>query len=273
MTISPDLAEAALAKLGFDDAPAPDRAGLDQVYAAWCRRVPFDNTVKRIHLVSGSTEPFPNGPPPAFLRRWLADGTGGTCWPSAGGLHALLVAIGFDARRGSAAMYDNLSGPIHTHGTTIVRIDGVNHWVDSSMLTYAALPLIPGEATRRDDPVSPVWSEPVDDLWRVWWTGAADGSEIGCLLLDDDVSVEHYLTRYEASRGMSPFNTALYATRNTGDARVTVAFGHRFERRAEGITSAPLAGDDRVKVLVEEFGYSEAIVAQLPADEPPPGRE
>ena len=50
-------------------------------------------------------------------------------------------------------------------------------------------------------------------------------------------TAEHYLARYEASRGMSPFNTALYATRNTDDARVTLAFGQRFERRADGITS------------------------------------
>jgi N-hydroxyarylamine O-acetyltransferase len=273
VALHPELTEAVLTKLGLDDRPDTDLAGLNDVYAAWCRRVPFDNIVKRIHLVSRSDDPFPNGPSEAFLRRWLRDGTGGTCWPSSAGLHAFLVALGFDARRGSAAMYDNLSGPIHTHGTTIVRVDGVDHWVDSSMLTYKALPLVAHESSRHDDPVSPVWAEPVDDLWRVWWTSAADGSEIGCLLLDDDASAEHYLVRYEASRGMSPFNTMLYATRNTDDARISLAMGRRFERGPESITSAPLAGDDRVKALIEEFGYSEAIVAQLPADEVPTSPE
>jgi hypothetical protein len=73
--------------------------------------------------------------------------------------------------------------------------------------------------------------------------------------------------RYEASRDMSPFNTAVYANRNVDDARITVAIGQRFERRPQGITSAPLGGD-RERVLVEEFGYSEAIVARLPADDP-----
>jgi hypothetical protein len=103
-------------------------------------------------------------------------------------------------------MRDDIAGPIHTHGTVIVGIDG-------------------------------------------------------------DVTAEHYLARYEASRDLSPFNTGVYATRSGPDARVTVAFGQRWERRAGGITVAPL-GDDRARVLVEELGYSEAIVAQLPPDDP-----
>ena len=271
--LTSELTDGVLERLGLAERPSLDLAGLEQVYGAWCRSVPFDNLVKRIHLASGSADPIPNGPPAAFFAAWLRDGTGGTCWPSSGGLHALLVALGFDARRGSAAMYDNLSGPIHTHGTVIVRIDGVDHWVDSSMLTERVFPLMPRQETRRDDLVHGVRVEPVDELWRVWWTHPFLDEMIGCLLLDDDVSAEHYLARYEWSRGMSPFNTAVYATCNRDGARVTVAFGQRFERRADGsITSAPL-GEHRTQILVEEFGYSAAIVAQLPADDPPPARE
>ena len=272
MALTPETTEAVLSKLGVTDVPAPDGAGLDRIYLAWCRAVPFDNLVKRAHLVSGSAMPFPNGEPEAFFASWLRNGTGGTCWPGSGALHALLVTLGFDARRGSAAMFDDRSGPIHTHGTTLVRLDGVDHWVDSSMLTNAPLPLIPHGATRRDDPAGPVRSEPVGDLWRIWWTSAVNGEDIGCLLLDDDVSAEHYLARYEWSRGWSPFNTAVYAARNTADARINIAGGYRFERRVDGITSAPL-GDDRERVLIEEFGYSEELVARLPADDPPNAEE
>jgi N-hydroxyarylamine O-acetyltransferase len=268
VTLAPATTEAVLEKLGLSDRPEPDRDGLDTLYLAWCRAVPFDNLVKRIHLGGGSAAPFPNGDPDWFLRSFVRDGTGGTCWPGSGGLHALLTALGFDARRGSGAMYDNLSGPIHTHGTVIVRIDGVDHWVDSSMLTNGPLPLTRGVETRRPDPVSPVRAEPVDELWRVWWTGAGDAAEIGCLLLDDDVTAEHFLVRYEASRGMSPFNTRVYATRNTADARVTIGGMTRYERTAAGITSAELVDRDRDRVLVEEFGFSEEIVAQLPPDDP-----
>jgi hypothetical protein len=91
--------------------------------------------------------------------------------------------------------------------------------------------------------------------------------------LDDNVTAEHHLARYEWSRGSSPFNTALYATRSASGARVTAAYGHRFERTAGGVSSAPLEGYERVRVLVEEFGYSEEIVAALPADDPGPARQ
>jgi hypothetical protein len=67
---------------------------------------------------------------------------------------------------------------------------------------------------------------------------------------------------------MSPFNTALYTTHNTADSRVSLAIGARFERRSDGIDSSPL-GDDRNRILVEEFGYSEEIVEQLPPDDAP----
>ncbi len=270
MTVSPDVIDAVLERLGFADPPAPDRAGLDGVYLAWSRQVPFDNVVKRIHLVSGSADPFPNGPPGAFLAAYVRDGTGGTCWPSSGGLHALLVELGFDARRGSAAMYDNLSGPIHTHGTVIVSIDGVDYWADTSMLTDRVFPVVRGQETHLDDPLHPVRVEPVDQLWRVWWPHPFLDERIGCLLLDHDVTAEHYLARYEVSRGMSPFNTGLHATHNFDGARVTLAFGQRFERCVEGTTSKPLDHDERDRVLVEEFGYSESIVAQLPDDDPRP---
>jgi arylamine N-acetyltransferase len=268
--IPPDLTDAALERLGLAARPDTDLVGLNEVYLAWCDRVSFDNVVKRIHLASGSAEPFPNGPADAFLTTWLREGTGGTCWPSSAGLHALLESLGFDARRGSAAMYDNLSGPIHTHGTVIVRIDGRDYWVDSSMLSEAVLPLVPREETRIEHPLHPLRAEPVDELWRVWWPHPSCDEQIGCLLLDDDVTAEHYLDRYEWSRGSSPFNAGLHATHNHDGALVTIAFGHRIERRPDGTTSRELDREARDRVLVEEFGYSESIVARLPDDDPPP---
>ncbi len=266
--MSAGTTEAVLERLGFADAPDPDAAGLAAVYLAWCRRVPFDNLVKRIHLASGATGPIPNGPPEAFFASYLEHGAGGTCWPSSGALFALLDALGFDARRGSAAMGDDGTGERqHSHGTVIVDLDGEEFWVDSSMLTDRVLPLRHGELTRLDDPINPVRAEPVDDTWRVVWRFSITDGEMPCFLLDDDVDEAHYLARYEWSRTNGPFNETVYATRNFDGRRLTVAFGKRFEKTVDGITSVPL-GDDRARVLVYEFGYSEAIVAALPADVP-----
>ena len=155
----------------------------------------------------------------------------------------------------------------------IARIDEREYWVDTSMLTRRALPVHRGEEATLDDPVHAARVEPVGDLWRVWWTHNFLDEMLGCLLLDDNVTGEHYLARYEWSRGQSPFNTALYATRSFADRRVTLAFGQRFERRADGVSSTPLEGDEGTRTLVDEFGYSEAIVEALPPDDPVPAEQ
>jgi N-hydroxyarylamine O-acetyltransferase len=267
---SPDTRDAVLERFGFSDVPAPDAEGLNAVYGAWCANVRFDNLVKRIHLVGGDPAPIPNGPPGAFFELYLRHGTGGTCWPTSGGLHALLQSVGFEARRGSGAMRDDISGPVHSHGTVLVRLNGHDFWVDSSMLTRVPLPLRTGADTQIPRTFEVVRAESVDAYWRVWWDHPFLDESLGCLLLDDDVSEAHYLARYEASREMSPFNTVVYATRVTPEGKVTLAFGQRFEKTTSGTTTEPLDDDARTKVLVEEFGYSEEIVAALPPDDPPP---
>jgi N-hydroxyarylamine O-acetyltransferase len=269
--LEPALVESILERLGFSAAPKPDADGLADIYVAWCRSVPFDNLIKRIHLVSGDSSPLPNGMPDTFFDCYLRHGTGGTCWPSAAGLHALLVSLGFDARRGSAAMADTMmeGAPQHSHGTTLVRIDGVDHWVDSSMLTDRVLPLHTGETTRLGGPIHPLRAEPVGNLWRIWWEPRGHGEEMSCLLLDENSTQAHYLARYEYSRAWSPFNLWVHAVRNTDEGRVSVTNGSRFQRSAETIDKREM-GADRERILIEEFGYSEEIVAALPPDDPAP---
>ena len=63
-----------------------------------------------------------------------------------------------------------------------------------------------------------------------------------------------------------PVQQGVFATRNTDDARITISVGQRFERRESGVTTSLDA--DRDRILIEEFGYSESIVARLPADDP-----
>jgi len=121
-----------LEALGFREAPPVDLDGLTAVYAAWCARVPFDNVRKLIALHGGASGPLPGLGADDFFDAWLTHRTGGTCWPSANALHALLDSVGFDSRRVTASMFDQ-GEP--SHGTTIVLLDGHEHLVDSSMLT------------------------------------------------------------------------------------------------------------------------------------------
>jgi N-hydroxyarylamine O-acetyltransferase len=267
-SLAPEVANAVLARLRLSDPVKPDRACLDALYRAWCRDVPFDNLVKRIDLVAGTT-PFRNDQPGPFFELWLAHGTGGTCWPSSRALGALLHTVGFNVQLGSASMADDLAGRIHSHGTVLARVDGELLWVDSSMLTDEPVPLVRDAATRLEHPLRPVRVEPVDDLWRVHWISGARPGEMGCLLLDPDVGGDHYSARYEWSRGMSPFNSGVFATRNRSNDVLSVGMGRRIVLDHTGSSaSEPLTEPERRAVLIDEFGYSEEIVDALPADEP-----
>jgi len=266
--LTPATVEAVLGRFGFSAPPATDRAGLDALYLAWCRTVPFDNLVKRIDIVDG-TAPFRNDTPQPFFDLFLAHGTGGTCWPSSRALGALLHALGFDVHLGSAAMADDLAGRNHTHGTILASVDDELLWVDTSMLTDAPVPLVPGAASHLDHPLRPVRVEPVDDLWRVHWVQTERPEPMGCLLLADDVDGDHYSARYEASRGRSPFNTAVCATTNRADHVVSLTGMRRVVLDADGRHVSELLDDDtRRRVLIDEFGYSPEIVGALPPDDP-----
>lgn len=60
--LDPQLVERVFARLGMDEAPPVDPAGLRTVYRQWCRSVPFDNTLKLIALHDGSGGPLPSFP-------------------------------------------------------------------------------------------------------------------------------------------------------------------------------------------------------------------
>ena len=112
-----------LAKLGVAR-PAPDRDGLAAVYGAWCRRVPFDNVRKMIHVRAEDPGPLPGDDPTEFFESWLAHGAGGTCWAGNGALFALLQALGFSASRGVATMLvDALEKLAGGRGATSMSVD------------------------------------------------------------------------------------------------------------------------------------------------------
>lgn len=97
-SLSGERVERVLDRLGFASKPDTSLEGLTQLYGSWCRRVPFDNIRKLIHVRAGKTATLPGDTPNEFFEAWLAHGTGATCWAANGALCDLLVSIGFDAR-------------------------------------------------------------------------------------------------------------------------------------------------------------------------------
>jgi arylamine N-acetyltransferase len=267
-TLSDELAGRVLSRLGVE--PGTTAEGLAAVYRAWCSAVPWDNVQKRITVAE--RRPILAGADPVeFFENFLAHGTGGTCWPSSGALHALLATLGFDGRRAVAAMQYDRFGKSPNHGTEIVRVDGEEWLVDSSMLSGRPVPLRHGDVTEVRDALHPLRAEPNDDgMWLVTWASYARDEPITCWIYEDDVTHERFLERYEASR-VSGFSYGLTFRRNRPDGILSVQ-GHtrRFKDASGQIESTEVA--DRGSVLVYEGGLSPEIVSRLPDDEPAPGR-
>ena len=266
-TLTDALVDRVLARLGLPSAPPPTRAGLAAVYRAWCAHVPWDNVQKRITVAAGRA-PLAGASPAEFFENFLRDGTGGTCWPSASALHAILTHLGFTARRAIAAMAHDRFGRVENHATTIVHLDGEDLIVDSSILHVEPLPLRDG--ARLDDPAHRVRIERTAGEWVLWWTMHSRDAEMACLLLEDDVPLARYLDRYEASR-VTGFSYFLTFTKNLPGGVLSVNGDRRTFRHVDGaVTSETVL--DRAGVLVAEGGLSPAVVDRLPPDEPDPNR-
>jgi len=263
------LVERVLAGLGFTAAPTPDLAGLSALYAAWSQRVPFDNVWKRIHLAEGLPGPLPGDDPAGFFERWLADGTGATCWAANGALCALLSSLGFRARRGVGTMLVAPDLPPN-HGTVSVALDGERHLVDASMLFATPLRVRAGEPA---GVAHPAWGvalrfEAGRPLVR-WRPLHLDG--LDCRIDSLESSAEEFRQYHEATRPWSPFNFSLYARLNRGAGVVGAAFGQIAEISPDGVRSVrPCTREERTRHLVETLGIREAVAARLPPDEPLP---
>jgi arylamine N-acetyltransferase len=255
-----DLVDRVFERIGLASRPRPDLPGLESLFAAWCNHVPFDNLRKRISMARSQTEPLPGRRPDDFFAAFLEHGTGGTCWPSSNGLHALVSACGFDVRRISASMFDRND---HNHGSLLVRLEGRDWMVDSSIECGFPIPLERGVARTLGDAVHPIRLEPLGDGFRIHWGFVRSTDTLPCRLMQDPVDEAFYFERYEISRGYSVFNTALYARRNFPGRLVSFIGRERFEKTVAGVTGGKLSDSELRAALVQEMGYSPAIVAEL----------
>ena len=266
-----------LARLGFARPPGVDLDGLRAIYAAWCAKVPFDNVRKMIALREGGEPLLPGGDAEDFFEHFLADGTGGTCWPTSNALFALLAALGFDARRVAGSMRDT---GVVSHGSVKVRV-GADDWlVDSSMLTNVPLPL-EQRLIIREAPVFAFEVEPVDGTHVVWVDMPPSPEYLPCRLLVDPADDDLYAERYEASRQRSPFNQRLYARRNRPGEYLLLYGNTRLSKTATGTVSEALPADSLCRALRDEIGFSDALIERWvrcgaladslqPVDVPPP---
>ena len=265
-----------MTRLGLSARAQLDLNGLNELYAAWCGAVPFDNVRKRIWFAGDRSVPLPGSDPTDFFENWLTHGTGGTCWPGNGALVALVHALGFDARRIAGAMIHG-SGPAERagHGSVVVTLSGTDYLVDASILSFEPLPLVPGESATTSPGIHQIrveWSDGGFDV--AWLTGHARDTPIHFRSDPEYDRVDHafFLDGYERSKHSGPFNRALRACRRYPDSIVTIQRDEWTTVSADGtVTKRTLDAVERPKLLIDQFGFSEEIVRHLPHDEPSDG--
>lgn len=257
-------------RLDLSDRPEPTLDGLRTLYATWCRKVPFDNVRKLIHVHNRDPGPLPGDDTVDFFEAWLTYGTGGTCWSGNGALCALLVSLGFRASRGVATMLVAPNLPPN-HGTVVVECDATPYVVDASILH--------GDPLRLDEhtPASvahPAWGVQYalrDGHWTMRWRPLHRPHELDCRIDHLNVTRETFQVYHEQTRAWSPFNYELNARVNRDDTVVGAARGQSFKIESTGsMIQTPLEGDDRIRLLVDTIGMREEIIRRLPPDTPTP---
>jgi N-hydroxyarylamine O-acetyltransferase len=265
--VAPELVERVLEKLGLREPPSPDLSGLAELYSAWCRGIPFDNVRKLIWLREEIPGPLPGDAASDFLESWLLHGTGGTCWAGNGALHALLVSLGFEARRGYATMLVAPDIPPN-HGTVSVEIEDASYLVDASILFHEPIPLVAG--ARIDHPAWGVRLHNADGNLRIAWR-AFHMDPLECRIDSTLATREDFESFHEATRSWGPFNYSLSARRIDGDEVIGASFGKIASLNNPGPALLEDASPaSRKSLLVDRLGISEEMADRLPDDQPLP---
>lgn len=267
--LAPQLLERVLDRLGLPGRPDPDADGLRALYARWCTQVPFDNIRKLIHLRSADARPLAGDDATDFFEAWLAHGTGGTCWAAHNALYSLVRELDFDAERGVGTMMASADPP-PGHGTVIVHLQGQRFLVDASILHAEPLPL-GEEITAIAHPAWGVQCSRREGRWHIFWHPLHRPEGFDCRIEYLGASRDDFRRRHEMTRPWSPFNFAVTLRLNRGNQVLGTALGKRVEIQADGrICTIPLARDEQLRQLIEEFGISEELVMALPEDSPMP---
>ena len=269
-SLPPALVEQVLAKLGLKDRPTLDIAGLNTVYSAICGSIPFDNVQKRIWLASDRKKPATGGDPNEFFGNWLRHGTGGTCWPSNGGMYALARALGFQARRiaGSVIVPNYPQGA--NHGSVLVTLDGVEYVFDLTFGCFKTLPLVPGQVVSTETGIHNARVTPLDGVGFELFFSLGWSTEPLPFRREpqyDPVNHAFFVARYDRANRVGFFNDTLLVSRRFADSILTIGRGKKLLVTSDGtLTNTDLTPSQRDELLVQEVGLSEEVVSMIPPD-------
>lgn len=145
------LTSEVLTYLGLSAGRKPDLALLDDLVAAYTRRVPWESASRIAKKVAVLERSGPAGD--EVIARWPAEfwrsafdwGTGGTCFESNYAFFALLGELGF----AGYLTVNNMDPTVGCHAAIVLTIDGDPWLADVGLPLYAPLALDPGQETGR----------------------------------------------------------------------------------------------------------------------------
>ena len=257
-----------LERLGVE--PGRDFAALTTLYEAWCRSIPFDNTLKLIHFSEQSSGRLPGSSAEEFFESWLELGTGGTCWAGNGALYELLADLGFAAERAIATMQPAPDTQRPNHGSVIVTIDGERWIVDASILSGKPVRIEP-PGFQAEGPLPRF--EWIDAKPVVRWRMLMAPEGFPCRIDRIGASSEEWDALHQRTAAWSPFNYVLSTRQLRNDESIGAAGGQLFRFTADGdLSSSPLEGSARTSFLIDTLGIPESLALRVPPDQPIPPR-
>ncbi|UCG25162.1 MAG: arylamine N-acetyltransferase [Chloroflexota bacterium] len=154
MPLNRDLIDNVMRYLGVSAGRQPDLALLDDLVAAYVRRVPWESVsriAKKARVVeqTGSADVQACARWPAeFWMSAMGQSTGGTCFESNYAFFALLTALGFSGH----LTVNNMDPTVGCHAAIVVTLDGRPWLTDVGLPLYVPLPLNPAQVTYRQSP-------------------------------------------------------------------------------------------------------------------------
>ncbi len=142
--LSDELTENVLDFLEVEPA-APDVALLDNLLAAYTRKVPWESIFRIARRASTTDLQACPRWPALFWRDAMERGGGGTCFESNYAFFGLLRRLGFDGY----LTINNMEDTVGCHTAIVLHIDGEKWLADVGLPVYTALPIRETEPTQR----------------------------------------------------------------------------------------------------------------------------
>ena len=204
MELTPQI-DAVLERLELTRPEVLDLRWLAGAYSSWTHRVPFDNLAKLRAVRAGAS--LPSLEPPDLFEVFLRDGSFGTCFAQALGFHALLTAVGYDARTyaGQTSGPDTVPGE---HASVVVQLEQGRFLVDPALPHGQPLRLFSDRPSKIDGVMTPMTATPFGPLWRLDFVLLHSGARRQAVLTEELCDVAQARARWQRtlSEPESPFS-------------------------------------------------------------------